>query len=144
MEQLTIPGCKEVEVKVYKYKVWELGSFGSPTVYETHTLRELDAVEYIASSWEKNASKGLGHKEDPEQSTIIVESIDTGKQWKVHTISKIVAYRIINGEPCIMCAKLIHHAGIETVIVVNGVYENHGLQYLKDYGVDVLFETSND
>ena len=32
------------------------------------------------------------------------------------------AWIIVTGEPCMMCAKLIHHAGIERCIVVSGGY----------------------
>ena len=30
------------------------------------------------------------------------------------------AWLIVTGEPCMMCAKLIHHAGIERVVIVDG------------------------
>ncbi len=42
------------------------------------------------------------------------------------------------GEPCVMCAKLIHHAGIAMVLVVGGGYiGSNGIQYLQDHGVGV-------
>jgi len=48
------------------------------------------------------------------------------------------AWLIVTGEPCLMCAKLIHHAGIERVIVVSGGYAGeNGIQYLKDHGVAI-------
>ncbi len=49
------------------------------------------------------------------------------------------AWLIVTGEPCPMCAKLIHHAGIVRVLIVAGgfVGEN-GVQYLRDHGVDVV------
>ena len=31
------------------------------------------------------------------------------------------AWLIVTGEPCIMCAKLIHHAGISKELVVDGL-----------------------
>ena len=45
---------------------------------------------------------------------------------------------IVTGEPCIMCSKLIHHAGIDRVIVVDGGYGGaNGVQYLQSHGVTV-------
>lgn len=48
------------------------------------------------------------------------------------------AWLIVTGEPCIMCAKLIHHAGIVRVLVVEGGYMGaNGVQYLEQHGVVV-------
>ena len=48
------------------------------------------------------------------------------------------AWLIVTGEPCILCAKLIHHAGISKVLVVEGGYMGeNGVAYLRDHGVDV-------
>lgn len=48
------------------------------------------------------------------------------------------AWLIVTGEPCLLCAKLIHHAGIEKVIVVTGGYAGeNGVSYLHDHGVAV-------
>lgn len=47
---------------------------------------------------------------------------------------------ICTGEPCMMCAKLIHHAGIEKVIVIKGGYAvNEGADYLTAHNVKVDF-----
>lgn len=45
---------------------------------------------------------------------------------------------IVNGEPCMMCAKLIHHAGIAEVILVRGGYAGgrDGVEYLTRHGVE--------
>jgi dCMP deaminase len=49
------------------------------------------------------------------------------------------AWLIVTGEPCILCAKLIHHAGITRVLVVEGGYLGaNGVQYLRDHGVEVV------
>lgn len=46
------------------------------------------------------------------------------------------AWLIVTGEPCMMCAKLIHHAGIEKVIVVSkGYMGENGIDYLVNHGV---------
>ena len=51
------------------------------------------------------------------------------------------AWLIVTGEPCRMCAKLIHHAGIDRVIVVDGGYAGeNGVEYLQRNGVEVVFE----
>ncbi|MCB9567357.1 MAG: cytidine deaminase [Myxococcales bacterium] len=48
------------------------------------------------------------------------------------------AWIIVTGEPCILCAKLIHHAGIARVIVVDGGYAGeNGVGYLEDHGIEV-------
>lgn len=45
---------------------------------------------------------------------------------------------IVTGEPCMMCAKLIHHAGIAEVILVKGGYAGgrQGVEYLTRNGVE--------
>ena len=48
------------------------------------------------------------------------------------------AWLIVTGEPCMMCSKLIHHAGIQRVIVVSEGYAGaNGVSYLQDHGVEV-------
>lgn len=50
------------------------------------------------------------------------------------------AWLIVTGEPCLMCAKLIHHAGIVKVIVVQGGYAGaNGMGYLHANGVEYLY-----
>ena len=47
------------------------------------------------------------------------------------------AWLVVTGEPCLLCAKLIHHAGIGRVIVVGGGYiGENGLGYLQAHGVE--------
>ena len=49
------------------------------------------------------------------------------------------AWLIVTGEPCMMCAKLIHHAGIVRVLVVDGGYSGeNGVDYLRAHGVEVV------
>ena len=48
------------------------------------------------------------------------------------------AWLIVTGEPCVLCAKLLHHAGITRVLVVGGGYlGENGVDYLKAHGVAV-------
>lgn len=46
---------------------------------------------------------------------------------------------IVSGEPCLMCAKLIHHSGIEKVYTIQGSYSaKDGVDYLIENNVPVL------
>lgn len=48
------------------------------------------------------------------------------------------AWLIVTGEPCMMCAKMIHHAGITRVLIVEGGYAGaNGVAYLEGHGVEV-------
>ncbi|MCA9550026.1 MAG: hypothetical protein KC933_08325 [Myxococcales bacterium] len=48
------------------------------------------------------------------------------------------AWLLVTGEPCLLCAKLIHHAGIAKVFVVRGGYAGeNGVEYLEAHGVYV-------
>tara|TARA_B100000745_G_scaffold297290_1_gene244008 strand:- start:8031 stop:8432 length:402 start_codon:yes stop_codon:yes gene_type:complete len=50
------------------------------------------------------------------------------------------AWLIVTGEPCLMCAKYLHHAGITKVITVrNGYLGRNGVDYLKEHGIPVAF-----
>lgn len=49
------------------------------------------------------------------------------------------AWLLVTGEPCVLCAKLIHHAGISRVLVVRGGYAGeNGCGYLEAHGVEVM------
>lgn len=48
------------------------------------------------------------------------------------------AWLIVTGEPCMMCAKLIHHAGIvKTLIVGDGYPDKSGVNYLRSHDIEV-------
>jgi deoxycytidylate deaminase len=51
------------------------------------------------------------------------------------------AWLIVTGEPCILCAKLLHHAGIAKVICVKGGFlgGDDGPKYLRAHGVEVEY-----
>ena len=50
------------------------------------------------------------------------------------------ALLIVTGEPCEMCAKYLHHAGIKEVVVVKGGYAgDSGIGYLNRNGVPVTY-----
>ena len=49
------------------------------------------------------------------------------------------AWLFVTGEPCVLCAKLIHHSGIARVVVVGGGYAGeNGVPYLEKHGVSVI------
>jgi dCMP deaminase len=53
-----------------------------------------------------------------------------------HGIALQGATMIVTGEPCLMCAKMIHHSGIRKVIYKKGGYTtSEGVSYLGDNGV---------
>jgi deoxycytidylate deaminase len=51
------------------------------------------------------------------------------------------AWLIVTGEPCLLCAKLVHHAGITKVLCVRGGYVggDAGPAYLTQHGVEVEY-----
>ena len=49
---------------------------------------------------------------------------------------------IVSGSCCLMCAKLIHHAGVAKVVVIAGQYSTeNGMEYLKQHGVSIKYVT---
>lgn len=44
-----------------------------------------------------------------------------------------------NAEPCEVCATLITNAGIEAVVVLEGVYPTNGTQILRDAGINIRY-----
>lgn len=48
-------------------------------------------------------------------------------------------WAIVTGEPCLGCAKLLHHAGVVRVCVIDGGYAGeNGVGYLREHGVEVV------
>lgn len=45
---------------------------------------------------------------------------------------------IITAEPCAMCARAIHHAGITKVYALRGQYGHDGIEYLQLHGIPVV------
>ena len=52
--------------------------------------------------------------------------------------STIGAAIAITCEPCLLCAKLIHHAGIELVIYDSKGYSPEGVEYLESHAIKLL------
>ena len=52
---------------------------------------------------------------------------------------------IVSGEPCRMCAKLIHHCGVTQVFVVHKGYGGlNGIEYLEAHGIKVISYRKED
>ncbi len=49
------------------------------------------------------------------------------------------AIMYLNTEPCEVCAKIITGSGIETVVVIAGVYPTNGTKILKEAGVNIRY-----
>jgi dCMP deaminase len=53
-------------------------------------------------------------------------------------VSALDKWMIVNGEPCLACAKLIHQSGISKVLYIeNGYSSTEGIEYLKSYHVSL-------
>jgi dCMP deaminase len=53
---------------------------------------------------------------------------------------------IVTAEPCLMCAKAIHHAGIKAVYIVKGGYSGaikNGVSYLQENKMETIFYVSS-
>lgn len=61
-------------------------------------------------------------------------------------ISTHGATLLVTGEPCLQCAKLIHHAQLQAVLYLPGQYTQHnGINYLQDHGVQTYpIQLQND
>lgn len=51
------------------------------------------------------------------------------------------AWLVVLAEPCLVCAKLLHHVGVAKVLCVQGGYAggSAGVEYLRAHGVEVEF-----
>lgn len=55
--------------------------------------------------------------------------------------STLGSWILVTGEPCLVCSKLIHHAGISRVVCVRGGYlgAGEGIEYLRKNRVGIEF-----
>lgn len=111
-------------------KIYSKSSIGPPfrgTEQEAQAARD----EYIANNQPvKSGTKmeiGCHHAE----MNVICNAAASGVSTKDGLL-------IVTGEPCMMCAKMIHHAGITEVVCVGGGYIGlNGLDYLKLHKIKV-------
>ena len=54
-------------------------------------------------------------------------------------------WAFVNGEPCLMCAKSLYHAGIVKIFILGGKYSSDGVDFLKQFNIEVVYycNTSN-
>lgn len=99
-----------------------------PTTARAKRLELLEANPPIASG--TRMEKGCHHAESNAIANACRRGVRTEGAWM-----------IVTGEPCEMCAKLIHHCGVTRVFVVKGGYAGGmaGTDYLTKYGVGVVF-----
>jgi dCMP deaminase len=45
----------------------------------------------------------------------------------------------VNAEPCEVCAKIIAGLGIDTMVLLKGVYPNNGIAILKEAGINIRY-----
>ncbi|MEK7555333.1 MAG: dUTP diphosphatase [Patescibacteria group bacterium] len=45
----------------------------------------------------------------------------------------------VNAEPCEICAKIITGTGIETIVLLDGVYPTNGINILKEAGINIRY-----
>jgi dCMP deaminase len=50
------------------------------------------------------------------------------------------AWMFTSVEPCVMCAKMMHHAGIARVLCIESSYKggSSGSNYLRGHGIEVV------
>ena len=54
--------------------------------------------------------------------------------------STLGAWCAVTIPPCLMCAKLMHHAGITKVFIASdGVYSDEGSKYLNEHNIEVCY-----
>lgn len=54
-------------------------------------------------------------------------------------VSTIGATVYVTAEPCEVCAKLIAQLGVETMVLLEGVYPNNGISILRDAGIGIRY-----
>ncbi len=102
-------------------------SKGYATEAEAETERQRLGSEYPPIKSGTQIEVGCHHAE----MNVVCNAAATG-------VACAGAWLIVTGEPCRMCSKLIHHAGITKVYIVGGGYMGrNGVQYLRDHGVEV-------
>lgn len=58
------------------------------------------------------------------------------------SLNKCIAF--VNGEPCLMCSKILHHAGIIEINIIKGGYSSDiGPKFLVDRGIKVNYIGEN-
>lgn len=133
-------GCRlsqhhELQVRINGDRVWgfDLSSFPGARervqeYAEKHRTELLEKYPPVKSGTQME--KGCHHAESNAIANAARRGASTEGAWLV-----------VTGEPCMMCAKLIHHCGVVRVVVVKGGYAggDDGVNYLKEHDVTVQY-----
>lgn len=118
------------KVAIKGQKVWEAPKSREGSLDEAEKFKQslIDKYQKIDSG--KQMERGCHHAE----SNVICNAASNG-------VSTKGSWLIVTGEPCLMCAKLVHHAGITKVICVENGYKGgkDGPEYLSRHGVKVEY-----
>ena len=129
-------GCRKGEILEIQVHYGETQRVQAWTIGDSEEAVRAEAREWIAQMAEKHPpaksgthmEKGCHHAESNAIANACRRGASTEGAWL-----------IVTGEPCELCAKLIHHCGITRVVVVRGGYVggDAGVIYLQKYGVKV-------
>ena len=99
---------------------------GSPLCSEVGCLRE---AENIPSGTKIERCRAV-HAEMMAMTKMLASGVGT---------STLGATMYVNAEPCEICAKLIVMIGIDTLVVLKGVYPTNGLKIIKEGRVNIRY-----
>jgi hypothetical protein len=123
-----------VSLSIKGKEIWSRTVSSPETVVEANEAAksERDRMLSVHTPIESGTrmEKGCHHAEG----NVICNAAENG-------ISTRGAWLIVTGEPCSMCAKSIHHAGIKRILCVKGGYKSggEGTEYLLRNGVEVEY-----
>jgi dCMP deaminase len=111
-----------------------VGSVEQPRHIPASTLREAFVKDFVAKHPPVESGTHIEHGCHHAEMNVICNAAANG-------VTTAGAWLIVTGEPCQMCAKLIHHAGITKVLCVKGGYSSgvEGPAYLTKHQIPVVY-----
>ena len=127
---------REMQVRVKGVRVWAKTLVPGFPILEERAREEAEAeralilAKYQPIPSGTRLERGCHHAEGNVVCNAAANGVKTEGAWL-----------IVTGEPCLMCSKSIHHAGISKVLCVKGGYKggDDGPEYLRDNGVQVEY-----
>jgi len=124
---------EEIQVRVRGQRVWAkvLGSDDQESsIKEAEAEKQRLLSKYPEIPSGTRLERGCHHAEGNVICNAAANGVRTEGAWL-----------IVTGEPCLMCSKIIHHAGISKVLCVKGGYKggDDGPEYLREHGVLVEY-----
>lgn len=110
---------------------WNAQIPGMPLCAEVGCLREAEGIE---SGKQIERCRAL-HAEEMAFNKMLASGVGT---------STAGATMYVTAEPCEVCAKSIVGTGIDTLVLLEGVYPNNGLKIIRDAGINVRFVKKED